>query len=115
MTDSAHLTHKQILLMTVIAKGNGVEGPCDLDEILDRVPYETSKQSLQFSIRALIRRGLIYKRGIEKRRGRQRVVIDATAAGRALIGIARVEKPHYVVALEDDELDQVVSDIPEDL
>lgn len=98
-----HLTHKQIELMDVIAKGNGLLGPCDLDEILDRVRYETSKQSLQFSIRALVARGLIYKKGIEKRRGRQRVVIQATPLGMQAAGISPTAS--FVVSLEDEELE----------
>jgi DNA-binding MarR family transcriptional regulator len=79
-----HLTTKQIALLAVIAKGNGPDQPMDLDEILDAITYETTKQSLQFSIRALIARGLIYKKGVEKRRGRQRQVIAATTAGKVI-------------------------------
>lgn len=81
-----HLTHKQIELMRVIVAGNGDNDPADLDEILVRVRYATTKQSLQFSIRALIAHGLIEKRGIQKRRGRQRQVIAATRIGQAVMG-----------------------------
>lgn len=105
------LTQKQIQLMTVIATGNGVDGPCDLDEILDRVSYETSKQSLQFSIRALVNKGLVIKLGVHKRRGRQRQVIDATILGRDLIGIKKPVKPHYVIALDDKELIPPLEDL----
>ena len=81
-----HLTHKQIELMRVIVAGNGDNDPADLDEILERVRYATTKQSLQFSVRALIDHGLIEKRGTEKRRGRQRQVIAATKLGRGIMG-----------------------------
>lgn len=102
-----HLTHKQIELISVIAKGNGADGPCDLDEILDRVRYETSKQSIQFSIRALIARGLILKLGIFKRRGRQRVVIQATPLGMTAGGVT-APAPAYVVP-EPEELEAAPS------
>jgi predicted transcriptional regulator len=76
-----HLTAKQGELLRVIAAGNGENDPADLDEILERVRYETTKQSLQFSIRAMIKHGLIAKRGVEKRRGRMRQVLFATELG----------------------------------
>lgn len=100
-----HLTAKQIELLRVIAAGNGDASPADLDEILDRVRYETSKQSLQFSIRALVDRGIIEKKGIQKRRGRQRQVIGATQLGMELAG-AKPSVPRSFI--EDD----IVSEFP---
>lgn len=88
------LTVKQVELLTVIAKGNGPDPnkvgamlPADLDEILERIRYETTKQSLQFSIRALIKHGFIEKLGLAKRRGRMRVLIGATELGRQMVGM----------------------------
>lgn len=98
-----HLTTKQIELLRVIAAGN--EGaPADLDEILDRVRYETTKQSLQFSIRALIKHGLIEKLGVSKRRGRQRQVIGATPLGAATVGQKPKPAPDYESETGDEEL-----------
>lgn len=101
-----HLTVKQIELLSVIAKGEGPGLPSDLDQILDKVSYETSKQSIQFSIRALIARGLIYKRGVEKRRGRQRQVIASTTLGDSVCGtnLGAAVSPSYV----ETDLDSVV-------
>lgn len=93
------LTCKQIELMRVIAPA-----PIDLDEIVDAVRYETSKASLHFSIRALIKHGLIEKRGIEKRRGRQRSVVAATSMGMAVLGASGKSTPSYVASVEEDEL-----------
>lgn len=76
-----HLTTKQYSLMSVIIRGNPDGSFVDLDQILERIPYETSKQSLQFSIRALVNRGLIMKHEREVRRGRVRVIISATPVG----------------------------------
>lgn len=76
-----HLTVKQIELMRVIGAGNPDGSPADLDQVLERLSYETTKASLQFSIRALIKHGLIEKGAREKRRGRQRVLLLITPAG----------------------------------
>tara|TARA_B110000037_G_C17017643_1_gene463937 strand:- start:356 stop:682 length:327 start_codon:yes stop_codon:yes gene_type:complete len=77
---------KQAMILRVIVKSNDDGTFCDLDEILERLTeYEdagpTTKQSIQFVIRTLIRKGLIKKKGQELRRGRIRVVIAATALG----------------------------------
>lgn len=79
------LTTKQIHLLTVIRDGNPDGRRADLDQILIRLPYETTKQSLQFSIRALIRKGLIQKEDAEKRRGKRRRVIGLTDLGKLLL------------------------------
>lgn len=68
------LTEKQKNLLSVIIKGN-VDGTwCDLDQILDKIDYTTTKESIQFSLRFLVQRGLIQKAGIETRRGKNRVL-----------------------------------------
>lgn len=104
------LTIKQIELLTVISKGVGPDEPCDLDQVLDLIRYETTKQSLQFSIRALLARDLIIRKGTEKRRGRMRQVIEATALGRSMVTTVPLSAPAYVVSVEDDELDSVISE-----
>jgi len=102
-----HLTAKQIELLRVIAAGNGPGEPCDLDEILERVRYETTKASLQFSIRALIQRGLIEKKDVEKRRGRQRRPIAITTLGLGYVGGPKTTAPAnpIISTVEDDALD----------
>ena len=72
-----NLTTKQYKILTVLCHGNGKDEngkfiPCDLDELLERVAYDVTKPAMQFSIRALINRGLIEK-GSETRRGAKRV------------------------------------------
>lgn len=99
------LTAKQIELLSVIVRGNGPGQPCDIDEIVERVRYETTKQSLQFSIRALIKHGLIEKKDLEKRRGRSRRPIAATAAGMAILAPKTAPTPAYIDLSEDEELD----------
>jgi hypothetical protein len=59
------LTTKQRQILTVICDGNGYVGsefqPVDMIELLDRIPYATTKDSMQFSIRALVGHALIVK------------------------------------------------------
>ncbi|TSP13943.1 hypothetical protein [Cupriavidus campinensis] len=80
------LTSKQISQLTVIVAGNPDESPVDKDELLERLPYETSKESLQFSIRALVKRGLVTVGAKEKRRGRLRATLIPTDEARQIMG-----------------------------
>lgn len=97
-----YLTTKQLELMRVIAAGNEDGTPADLDQIIERVSYKPTKQSIQFSIRALIGHGLIEKVGTDKRRGRQRVLIAATPLGQHYVGPLSIHRS-IVSSVEDDE------------
>lgn len=96
-----HLTTKQLELLAVIGARNPDGGATDLDQILERLSYHPTKQSLQFSIRALISHGLIQKDAPEKRRGRTRTLISLTEQGRSMSG--RRDAP-MAVSIEDAEL-----------
>lgn len=110
-----HLTVKQIELLRVIGAKNPDGAPTDLDQVLERLSYETTKASLQFSIRALIKHGLIEKGGTEKRRGRQRVLICITASGAAFVRPSGVIAPAAVtVSEEQDRAEQSLSAIVTD-
>ena len=76
-----HLTTKQLELMRVISAGNTDGSNVDLDQILARLSYKTTKASLQFSIRALIGKDLIEKSGKIVRRNRERQTIGVTLYG----------------------------------
>lgn len=83
-------TNKQLEILRIINVGNGLDGdgrliPVDLDELLERLSYKPSKESLQFSIRALIARKMIEKGERQTRRGRLRAIILPTALGKAVI------------------------------
>lgn len=84
-----NLTPKQIALLDIIVKGNGLfDGrfvPCDLDQIIERVDYKPTKEAIQFSIRNLIGKGLIQKAGTENRRDRRRVLISPTDLGKGIL------------------------------
>ena len=46
---------KQFQALVTIANTDGE--PMTLDEVLAKLPYETTKQSFQFTLRSLIKRG----------------------------------------------------------
>lgn len=77
------LSPKQWAIMDVVIRGNLDGSWVDLDQLIDRLDYAPSKESMHFSIRALIGRGLVEKKGIEKRRGQGRVMLAPTAKGYA--------------------------------
>jgi DNA-binding MarR family transcriptional regulator len=104
-----HLTTKQIELLRVIATANPDGTACDLDQVIERINYETTKASIQFSIRALISHGLIEKSGAEKRRGRKRVLISITKEGRGyvLAPVAASPGPAFIASEEELLLEEI--------
>lgn len=93
------LTPKQLEVLMVIAKKNPDGSDVDLDELLERIPYETTKASMQFTIRAMVEGGCITKTGRAARRGRKRTTLQATAEGAAAVGFS-VVAPRDVAELE---------------
>ena len=84
------MTTKQVVLMTCLADKNP-DGSClDLDQLLnklrDEYKWETTKPSIQFSIRSLVTEGVIVKKAREKRRNRQRAVLALTDLGMKVLG-----------------------------
>lgn len=108
-----HLTAKQIELINVIGKRNEDGGAIDLDQLLERLSYRTSKQSIQFSIRALIKHGLIEKSASEKRRGRTRTLLSLTELGEQMVGVRRPVS--FVVPLGEEDVLEELSEVLEDI
>ena len=73
------LTPKQTQITDTIIKGNPDGTWVDMDQLLENLPYRTSKSSMQFSIRYLIEKGVLEKRDCELRRGQARRVYAPTA------------------------------------
>ena len=96
------LTEKQELVLGTIVKGNEDGSFCDLDEVIEKVPYDTTKASIQFIIRNLKNKGLIYKRPTEKRRGRRRVVLGPTSQGFLELTKRRLDRSQDVPDLDFD-------------
>jgi hypothetical protein len=99
-----NLTTKQIEIMKVVAAA-AADAPVDLDQLLERLTYATTKESLQFSLRAIERHGLIDRSMAEHRRGRLRRLVRATALGRAVIdGTGRpAPGPGSAIGTKSDE------------
>ena len=95
-----YLSAKQIELISICAKLNEDGSVPDLDQIIERASWHPSKQSIHFSIRALVNKGLIEKLAREKRRGRVRTIIGATDLGKHFVGAGT--KPLALELIEDE-------------
>ena len=76
-----HLTDKQVNMLAVLREGNTDKSLVDLDQFMERLTHKPSKESIHFSIRALVNKELIEKAGKEKRRGRLRTLLNITELG----------------------------------
>ena len=94
------LTQKQIDFIKVIVTGNKDGSAIDLDQIIERVEHHPSKQSIHFSIRAMVAKGLIEKGPLERRRGRHRTTIIPTLMGKHFAGPIGSS---VISTVEDDE------------
>lgn len=73
------LSAKAWEIIQVVMRGNSDGSWVDLDQLIERLSYKPSKQSIQFSIRCLVKRGLIEKKDTEYRRGMSRRILAPTA------------------------------------
>ncbi|MCY1200477.1 hypothetical protein D9M72_119070 [compost metagenome] len=102
------VTKYQIEILEAVKKHKDAGRHIDLDELLDSLSWAPTKQSLQFSIRALIAKRMICKVGTEVRRGRKRVCFDLDLEG------VRVFDPRAgdpVPGLSDDLLSSVLEGV----
>lgn len=104
------LSQKQKAILALIVLGNP-DGPIDLDELIDRLTYMPSKDSMHFSIRAMVEKGLIEKGPLENRRGRARRTLVPTPLGRHWAALVCPKPVQAIVLSEEDqkELDDVAS------
>lgn len=107
-----HLTQKQIELIRVIGARNEDGSALDLDQILEALSYKPTKQSLQFSIRALVTHALIQKDAAEKRRGRTRTVISLTKAGEIMNGMPK-KTTSFIADPDEEDLLSEISEVLE--
>lgn len=54
----------------------------DFDQVLEKLSWTPSKESAQFTIRAIIAKGFMEKMPVETRRGRNRVLYRVTEKGK---------------------------------
>lgn len=79
------LTDKQKDIIKTLNLGYERGHLLDLDELLEVLPYKTTKQSIQFSIRALIKKGMVEKGHTRQRSDNRyhRRTLGLTTLGRA--------------------------------
>ena len=79
------LTDKQKDIIKTLNLGYERGHLLDLDELLEVLPYKTTKQSIQFSLRALIKKGLVEKGHTRQRSDNRyhRRTLGLTTLGRA--------------------------------
>ncbi len=79
MTATRSLSPKQWEILSHLLRGNPDGTWLDFDQLLERCSYKPSKESMHFSLRALVNRGLIEKKPTEIRRGANRRILAPTA------------------------------------
>ena len=72
------LTIRMMMILELVMKRNSDGSLKDLDQLIEEVDYEVTKQAIQHTIRFLIRKNMMVKAGLVKRRGKSRVVYRAT-------------------------------------
>lgn len=80
------LTDNQVNVLVALYKEGSVSSASisdvlDLDQLIEAVPYEVTKEAIQFTLRFLAKRGFAEKRGTDVRRGKRRVLWVLTPAG----------------------------------
>lgn len=88
------LSKKQTQIMQTLCAGNTDDSGAiiswlDMDQLLERLPYRTTKASMSFSIRYLIGKEMLVKGRRELRRTKVRNVIIPTNLGFSLINKTR--------------------------
>lgn len=72
------LTIRMMMILELVMKRNEDGSLKDLDQLINEVDYDVTKQAIQHTIRFLIQKRMMSKAGTERRRGRRRVVYRAT-------------------------------------
>lgn len=83
------MTNKQVKILGCLIDKNPDGTEMDLDQLLEKLrdgyQWDTSKASIQFSLRRLISYGLIVKQDREVRRNRKRAILAVTDLGRSVM------------------------------
>lgn len=95
---SFRFTRKQRAILEAIHRGSPDGGFIDLDELLEMLPYETTKPALLCSLRVLKGRHLVEQKPYEVRRGKRRSIYALRPVAYPLV--TPVEFPEGVLAEE---------------
>ena len=80
------VTAYQHELLTTLSRLEQATGRLtDFDQLLGQLSWTPSKESAQFTIRAMIAKGFIEKAAIEPRRGRNRICYRVADGGKAVL------------------------------
>jgi Fe2+ or Zn2+ uptake regulation protein len=84
------LTDNQLKILRVLGNKNQDGSDVDLDQLLDTLAVEydwvTSKAALQWSLRQLIKLGLVERMGVDVRRKRARRILRLSEDGLRVMG-----------------------------
>ncbi len=75
------LTMRMFLIIEEVKKRNADGSLLDLDQLIERVDYDVTKQAIQHTLRYMVEKGVVEKAGRESRRGRSRVLYKVTELG----------------------------------
>lgn len=75
------LTMRMFLIIEEVKKRNPDGSLLDLDQLIERVDYDVTKQAIQHTLRYMVEKGVVEKAGRESRRGRSRVLYKVTELG----------------------------------
>ena len=101
MSKPRGLTPYQTEILDLVRDGCVKNEPVDLDQLLDTLSWKPTKQSLQFTIRALIAKNVMAKTDCIVRRARKRVCFILTLEGMAVYD---PREPAPVLKKEDMEV-----------
>ncbi|MDL2284441.1 hypothetical protein LJC19_04790 [Oxalobacter sp. OttesenSCG-928-P03] len=96
---TGNYTRKQYQILEVLCKGRGKDAngeliPCDMNHLLSAIPYETTRTSMYFSLRPLMRYGLIEKETAYREGTKVAITLyRPTELGMKVMG---VNKPSYI-------------------
>lgn len=106
------LTKYQLELLKHLKAFEDAGALTDFDQHLEKLSWTPSKDSAQFVVRAVVRKGLLEKAGIQTRRGRNRVCYRLTEKGNQVFDPRPALKPEpgaEVESLEAIAMEEVAS------
>lgn len=109
------LTTKQREILKLVIQGNidktGARvSNIDYHQMLNRLPYETSRDSLMCSIGILEKQGWLVKSGKELRDGRMKQTLEPTAVAIRVVAPAPVASTPAMIEIElDDDIVELVA------
>jgi hypothetical protein len=99
--------HQFEILKFLMKRETEVGSLADLDQLIAGLSWNPTKESIQFSIRAMIKKCLIEKAGIQARRGRNRICFRVAFEGKAVFD-PRISASPGASKLEEDSVPELI-------